>query len=134
MLDILCRLTASSATVGTQGRDPEQHQAELARMSTSSLESAWLEHVAEHGYLKPDRAQHTLSAVGTCVDFFYDDLNLAVFVDGPHHESDAQKQKDAEINRRLDELGYIVVRFGFDTSAWMDVFENNADLFGNKNR
>ena len=130
VLDILCRLTASSATLGTQGRDPEQHQAELARMSTSSLANAWLEHVVEHGYRKPDRAQHSLPAAGTCVDFFYDDLNLAVFVDGPHHDAGRQQLKDTEINRRLDEQGYLVLRFPLDASQWSVIFAANADLFG----
>ncbi|WP_125026443.1 DUF559 domain-containing protein [Ralstonia solanacearum] len=99
-------------------------------MSTSSLEKAWLAYVEEHGYLKPDRAQHSLPAAGVNADFFYDDFNLAVFIDGPHHESDGQRAKDADINKRLEDLGYIVVRFAKEITSWAAVFAANADLFG----
>lgn len=130
LLDILCRLTTASADSGTQGRAPEQQSAELERMSTSSLEKAWLAYVEQHGYLKPDRAQHTLKAAGVNADFFYDDYNLAVFIDGPHHDTDSQKAKDAEANRKLEDLGFIVVRFPKEQDQWPAIFQTNADLFG----
>lgn len=130
MLDILCRLTQASAALGTQGRSPDQQDAELQRMSGSSLEKAWLDHVNEHGYLKPDKAQHTLVDGGANADFFYIDYNLAVFIDGPHHDGEAQKAKDADITQRLEALGYIVVRFPKEQGQWPAIFKANADLFG----
>ena len=130
LLDILCRLTRAHTAQGTQGRAPEQHDAELARTAGSSLEQAWLAHVTDHGYRKPDRGQHMIAAAGTCADFFYDDLHLAVFIDGPHHNAEYQRQKDADINRKLDELGYLVVRFPKEIAAWPDIFKSNMDLFG----
>jgi Lhr-like helicase/very-short-patch-repair endonuclease len=130
LLDILCRLTLASTAQGTQGRAPEQHDAELSRTAGSSLEQAWLAHVNDNGYRKPDRGQHTITAAGTCADFFYDELHLAVFIDGPHHDAEGQKLQDADINRKLDELGYLVVRFPKETAAWPDIFKNNTDLFG----
>lgn len=130
LLDILCRLTKATAQHGSQGRAPEQHSEELARMSTSTLEKAWLAHVEEHGHLKPDRAQHTLSAAGVNADFFYDDFNLAVFIDGPHHDTDAQRTKDAQATRKLEDLGLIVIRFPKETHTWPAIFAANADLFG----
>lgn len=130
VLDILCRLTRSTAELGTQGRAPEQHSDELHRMCTSTLETAWLDHVLAHGYLKPDRAQHTLTAAGVNADFFYDEFNLAVFIDGPHHEQPGQSAKDAEANRKLEDLGFIVVRFPKEQDQWPAIFKANADLFG----
>ena len=50
LLDILCRLTLASTEQGTQGRAPEQHNAELSRTAGSSLEQAWLAHVSDNGY------------------------------------------------------------------------------------
>jgi very-short-patch-repair endonuclease len=102
----------------------------LASTAGSTLEHAWLEHVNEHGYRKPDRGQHTVAGAKACVDFFYDELNLAVFIDGPHHEAEAQRVADAAIDRALDELGYLVVRFTKEQAFWPDLFKNNADLFG----
>lgn len=130
LLDILCRLTQAGTSQATQGRDPEQHNAELARTAGSSLEQSWLAYVAEHGHRKPDRGQRTIAAVPCCADFFYDDLQLAVFIDGPHHETDAQRQQDANINQKLDALGYLVVRFPKEANAWPVIFKNNVDLFG----
>lgn len=130
LLDILCRLTSARARQGTQGRAPQEHDAELSRTAGSSLEQAWLDHVNEHGYRKPDRGQHTIAGANVCADFFYDDLNLAVFIDGPYHETDTQRAADAAIDRALDELGYLVVRFPKEQARWPDIFKNNADLFG----
>ena len=130
LLDLLCRLTTARASQGTQGRAPGQHDAELARTAGSSLEQAWLDHVNAHGYRKPDRGQHTIAAAHCCVDFFYDELNLAVFIDGPHHQSDRQRAADAAIDRALDELGYLVLRFPKERARWPDLFQQNADLFG----
>lgn len=130
LLDILCRLTSASTEQVTQGRAPEQHGAELSRTAGSSLEHAWLTYVSEHGYRKPDHGQHTIAAAGACADFFYTNLHLVVFIDGPHHETPAQQQVDADINRKLEDLGYLVVRFSKETSSWSDIFKRNADLFG----
>lgn len=130
LLDVLCRLTQATVAQGTQGRAPAEHDAQLARTAGSSLEQAWLDHVKEHGYRKPDRGQHVIAAAGCCADFFYDDLNLAVFVDGPHHETETQRARDAAIDRRLDELGVLVVRFPKNKAEWPAIFQRNADLFG----
>jgi Lhr-like helicase/very-short-patch-repair endonuclease len=130
LLDILCRLTAARAHRGTQGRAPQEHDAELARTAGSSLERAWLDHLTDRGYRKPDRGQHPIASARACADFFYDDLNLAVFVDGPHHETETQRAADAAIDRALDEQGFLVVRFPKEQARWPDIFKNNADLFG----
>ncbi|WP_296870655.1 DEAD/DEAH box helicase [Tibeticola sp.] len=130
LLDMLCRLTQARTHQGTQGRAPQEHDAQLARTAGSTIEQAWLDHVAEHGYRKPDRGQHIIAGANACADFFYDDLNLAVFIDGPHHETDTQRAQDAVIDRKLDELGYLVVRFPKETGNWDAIFKNNADLFG----
>ncbi|MCY1379945.1 hypothetical protein D9M69_677140 [compost metagenome] len=71
-----------------------------------------------------------MTAAGVNADFFYDDYNLAVFIDGPHHDTESQVAKDADINRRLEDLGVIVVRFSKDNTSWPAVFAANADLFG----
>jgi very-short-patch-repair endonuclease len=130
VLDILCRLTVSEATLGTHGRAPVQHSAELARTAGSTLEQAWLDYVEQHGHRKPDRGQHLISSAETCADFFYDDYQLVVYIDGPHHEAASQHTKDESINRRLDEQGYIVIRFPKNTSEWPAIFAAHADLFG----
>lgn len=130
ILEILCRLTNGHAKQGTEGRAPEQHSAELARTAGSTLEHAWLNYVEEHGLRKPDRGQYTISSAETCADFFYEDYQLVVFIDGPHHESTVQRAKDESITCRLEELGYIVIRFTKNVDEWPAIFGGHADLFG----
>ncbi len=130
LLDLLCRLAEAEAAQGTQGRAPEQHDAELARTAGSTLEQAWLDYVNAHGYRKPDRGQRAIAAANCRADFFYDDLQLVVFIDGPRHETEAQRRKDVAIDQRLDALGFLVVRFPKETVRWPAIFQNNADLFG----
>jgi superfamily II DNA/RNA helicase/very-short-patch-repair endonuclease len=130
VLDILCRLTTAEAALGTQGRAPEQHSEELARTAGSTLEQAWLDYVEQHSHRKPDRGQHIIASAETCADFFYDDYQLVVYIDGPHHEAASQRTKDESINRRLEEQGYFVVRFPRNTSEWPAIFTAHADLFG----
>ena len=67
-------------------------------------------------------------------DFFYNDYSLAVFIDGPHHDTDSQKAKDAEANRKLEDLGFIVVRFPKEQEQWPAIFAANADLFGSSQK
>jgi len=57
-------------------------------------------------------------------------LNLAIFVDGPHHDRAAQRADDVAVDRRLDDLGYLIVRFPKEQSAWPAIFTAHADLFG----
>lgn len=130
VLDILCRLTGSQARTGARGVRPDEHLEQLSRLSGSPLEQAWLAHVEKFGHRKPDRAQHPIEAAGTRADFFYDDYQLAVFIDGPHHETARRRAQDAEIDRKLENLGCLVVRFPKETGAWPKIFAAHADLFG----
>jgi very-short-patch-repair endonuclease len=130
VLEILCSLTQAQAQLGSQGRTPAQQDGELSRMSMSSLETAWLDCVQAHAYAKPDRAQHFIEAARASADFYYTDYNLVVFIDGPHHDTESQKSRDAEFTRRLEDLGYIVIRFPKETSVWSEIFSTNAHFFG----
>ena len=130
LLEILCQLTRTRSEVGTFDRSPEQHHDQLHRLSGSSLEKKWLEHVEQHGYRRPDEAQHAIERCQTTADFFYADWKAAIFIDGPHHDSDAQSAKDQSINTCLEAAGYYVVRFPKDAESWPALFTAHADLFG----
>ena len=129
-LDILCRLTRSRGEVGTFGRSPEQQAAELGRTSGSSLEQAWLAYVKKNAYRMPDKSQYRIERCETCADYFYEDWKAAIFIDGPHHDSDVQAERDAAISACLDAAGYYVVRFPKERSAWDEIFKAHTSLFG----
>lgn len=84
----------------------------------------------EHGYRLPDEGQHTIERCQTCADYFYEDWKAAVFIDGPHHESERQAGRDAAIDACLEAAGYHLVRFPKERDAWPDIFKAHAGLFG----
>jgi very-short-patch-repair endonuclease len=130
VLDILCRLTRMVGRTGSFGRTAETQKGELERISDSSLEQTWLRYVEEHGYRLPDRGQERIARCNTVADFYYEDWKATIFIDGPHHESPQQAEKDAAISRCLDAAGYYVVRFPKETARWPEIFAAHAGLFG----
>lgn len=129
-LDILCRLTRATGQVGTFGRDPSAQTEELRRISGSSLEQAWLDSIEQNGYLKPDRGQETIERCQTCADFYYVEWKATVYIDGPHHDTKEQREKDLAVTRCLEAAGYYVIRFPKEQSLWPEIFATHADLFG----
>lgn len=130
VIEIACRLTRGEVKRGTGGKAPDQHFDELMRMSNSSLEKAWLTTVLEHRLRLPDKAQWLLDAYNTRPDFIYTDSQVAIYIDGPHHEHDKQKTLDAEITANLRDAGLTVIRFATDQTVWPDVFNRYPDIFG----
>jgi len=129
-LEILCQLTRARGQIGSFGRTPAQQQDELSRLSGSSLEQAWLEHVKTNGYRQPDAGQYRIERCQTSADFFYADWKAAIFIDGPHHKTATQSGKDNNITSCLEAAGYYVVRFPEEIGAWAGLFKAHADLFG----
>ncbi|WP_153146444.1 DEAD/DEAH box helicase [Dechloromonas sp. H13] len=130
VLDILCRLTRAQGRTGTFGRSPEQQAGELARISGSSVEQAWLAYVDQHGHRRPDRGQESIPECNTCADFFYEDWKAAIYVDGPHHDEPVQREQDEAITRALEASGHYVVRFPKEQGRWPEIFAAHAGLFG----
>jgi hypothetical protein len=129
VLDILCQLSHARGEAGSFGRTAEAQLGELERVSGSSLEQAWLNYVREYGYRLPDKGQHTIERCQVSADYFYEDWKAAVFIDGPHHEAEAQADRDAAINACLEAAGYYVVRFPRDDRRWPEVFKAHGGLF-----
>ncbi|AMO54593.1 hypothetical protein GZ77_24715 [Endozoicomonas montiporae] len=127
VVEILCQL------VNAKSQRITPHSDELDRLSGSSLEKAWLEKVRELGLKEPDEAQKTLEAHGTCPDFYYDEYQAAIYIDGPHHENASQKEKDEAITRKLEDAGFIVIRFTKEKNKWLDLFSEHSYLFGEIN-
>jgi very-short-patch-repair endonuclease len=98
--------------------------------SLSSLEQAWLAYVRAHTYHLPDRAQPLIEDQGTRPDFAYTNTLALVYIDGPHHETDQQRQVDHQITERLADAGYTVIRFPKEQDAWPAIFAEHTFVFG----
>ena len=130
MLELLCRLMHSSRkSLEHEGVIGDSYD-ELMKISSSSLEKAWLKFIKLHGYRLPDKAQPLLEAYETRPDFAYTNSQILIYIDGPHHQTEAQKKADETIDRRLEDAGYTVVRFPVDKSSWPDIVDSYAWVFG----
>jgi len=130
VLDLLCRLTRCVGERSRAGQSADDQLAELKRLSVSSLEQAWLDHVKGHGYRLPNRAQPLLSAYGAQADFAYTAIPALIYIDGPHHDTDPQRRLDEAITERLEDAGYTVIRFPVEQGAWPALFAEYAFVFG----
>ena len=130
VLDLLCRLTRATRSEVEGHTSAGDSFDELMNASVSALEREWLRFLKDGGYHLPDRAQPYLEAFGTCPDFAYEDKQTLVYIDGPHHEGNAQKTLDAAITARLEDAGFTVIRFTTDRNAWPEIVTRYAWVFG----
>ena len=128
MLDLLCRLMRATQPVRTEHHGDSLE--ELLNASTSQLEKAWLDFLKERGHRLPDRAQPYLPVYATRPDFGYSSSQTLVYIDGPVHREELRDSADAEIDARLEDAGYTVIRFGPDPSTWQAVLSTFAWVFG----
>jgi len=99
----------AAPTVGTRA----EHLERLERQAGSNLEKQWLAFIEDHGYRLPSHAQRLFAEAGTRPDFFYDgDYGAAIYVDGPHHDYPERQGRDAAQAEAMEDLGYMVIRFG----------------------
>ncbi|MGW5365989.1 DEAD/DEAH box helicase [Actinopolymorpha pittospori] len=127
IVDLLTLLTTARVEIGAGGR-PRGEQAEwLSRLGDSSLEARFIAWLTDTGRRLPDDAQRTLDELRVRPDFIYDlpGNPVALFVDGPHHDTATQQQRDDDAVQRLTDASWFVVRFrhGDDWSAVADRYE-----------
>jgi hypothetical protein len=79
----------------------------------------------------PTHAQKLIEYCNARPDFLYRPDYLAVFVDGPAHDQPEQRQHDAEVDARFDDLGYTVLRLRYDErDRWLALLEAHPSVFG----
>jgi superfamily II DNA/RNA helicase/very-short-patch-repair endonuclease len=130
VLNLLCQLTRCEGKTEKSGKPYEEQFAELMNLSVSSLEKAWLNHLKDLKYNLPDRAQLLLSEYSTRPDFAYSKTQTLIYVDGPDHDKDQQKQLDGQITQKLEDGGFTVVRFPKEQDQWPDVIKKHTFVFG----
>jgi len=106
--------------------------AALRKRCDSKLEQRWLDLIDKQMLRLPDEAQFRVPHLFAQPDFFYRESNTAIFVDGPPHDEADQMREDQEINQRLMEAGYIVVRFHYKED-WAAIVLKHPDVFGVSN-
>ncbi len=130
VVDILRDLLDARVEAGAGGRRRAEHADWLTKLGDSSLESRFITWLQSTGRRLPDDAQRTILDCRARPDFVYDgNIPVAVFIDGPHHDSDTQQQRDREAEARLTDASWFVIRFRYDDD-WATLADQNEWLFG----
>ena len=89
--------------------------------------------VNKGGYRLPDRAQVLMDWAGTRPDFTYDDVRVAVYVDGRHHLYPHRAERDAKADNVLYTRGWTAVRFA-EHDNWPAIVGEHPGTFGKPDR
>ncbi|SEP88162.1 ATP-dependent helicase YprA, contains C-terminal metal-binding DUF1998 domain [Mycobacterium sp. 88mf] len=135
VLDLLRRLASSSVAVGAGGEDRTAQLERLTMACDSELEKKFLDVLDQHGYRLPDDAQQIVTDFYVRPDFAYhtDGMDVAIFIDGPHHDAPHQQEKDEHARMKLeDEAGWLVLRFDYKDAAagWLSTIAEHSGIFG----
>ncbi len=129
--ELLRALLDATLITSAGGREREEQLEHLRGLSNSSLEEAWLEYLVAHHHRLPDDAQVLIEAFDTRPDFVYrSPAQVAVYIDGPHHEVPSRKMIDETTTRALEEAGVVVIRFPKETDRWPGIIARYPDIFG----
>ena len=130
MIELFCRLARGQRKNIEARLSADDSFEELVNASNSSLEQEWLNFLKENDYHLPDRAQPYLQEFSTRPDFAYNDHQTLIYIDGPHHNQQTQKNLDDDITRRLEDAGFTVVRFDTGRPTWQSKMDEYAWVFG----
>ncbi|HZS33450.1 MAG TPA: DEAD/DEAH box helicase [Methylomirabilota bacterium] len=124
---LLLALSRATVTVSPGPRSRAEHLAALRRQAGSALERRWLDELDARGHRLPTHAQPLLD--GTRPDFLYEAEHVAVYVDGPPHDYPERRARDAAQQARLEDAGYLVIRFAAD-GDWAATLARYPNVFG----
>jgi very-short-patch-repair endonuclease len=106
----------------------EQQHDQLLGQAESEIEQIWLQELKHRGLFLPTLAHELVGKCQAKPDFFYQDASLAIYVDG---DEKTRLERDAALAVKLENEGYMVLRFG-EREKWDELFQEYQDLFGGK--
>ncbi|EHB48617.1 DEAD/DEAH box helicase domain protein [Mycolicibacterium rhodesiae JS60] len=133
--ELLQRLSSAAVAVGAGGEERAEQLDRLKKACDSELEKRFLDLLEQHGHRLPDDAQRIVDGYYVRPDFAYHTggMDVAVFIDGPVHDSEHQHQKDEQARMKLeDEAGWLVLRFHHADAdhGWLAAFAAQSEVFG----
>lgn len=132
IFDLLMQLTGATVETAPTPSTRAKHLDRLERQADSTLEKKWLAFLEDHGYRLPTHAQRLIEEAGTRPDFFYDgDYGAAIYIDGPHHDYPERRARDAAQEEAMEDLGYMVIRFGYE-GDWAAIVAQYPYVFGSE--
>lgn len=131
IIDVLISLLSSDLSRSSSEFSRVEHYERLKNLNGSTLEVKWLDYLYNNGYNLPTHAQELIESCHTRPDYIYKDKYVAVFIDGPVHDSPDQLAKDRMITNDLEDTGWHVIRFKY-SEDWKAIISSNANVFGDK--
>ena len=107
----------------------EDQLTRLLNLCQSELERKWVRLVDRMGLKLPSHGQYLVKDCGVRPDFLYEREGVAIFVDGPHHDTPAQQDTDERQQDALEDYGLTVVRF-HHAADWEPLLRRYPSLFG----
>jgi very-short-patch-repair endonuclease len=101
----------------------------LQRLADSDLEREWLRYLDARGHHLPSHAQTLIEVCRTRPDFLYQDRQVAIYIDGPHHAYPERQARDKAQSECMDDQGYTVIRFGI-AEDWGKIIAQFPSVFG----
>src|SRR5262249_58452021 len=83
ILNILLRWTGARVAAAPGPQSRAEHLVQLSRLAGSELERDWLHYVEGHNLCLPSHAQKLIETCKTRPDFFYEENQAAIYIDGP---------------------------------------------------
>jgi superfamily II DNA/RNA helicase/very-short-patch-repair endonuclease len=127
--DSLLELARASVHAAPGSHAPDEHVARLRRLCDSQLEQRFLDLVTEQHLRLPSDAQFLVEGASARPDFMYRDHQVAVYIDGPHHDDRSRAERDADATARLEDLGWTVVRL-HHAEDWPSKLAEYPSVFG----
>lgn len=124
---ILMRLKNAHLQVSATDIPRSELAEKLKKGADSDLERKWIDILLERKKNLPDKPQFFIPDCNTKVDFVYSKNKVAIYVDGPAHDEQTQREKDRLQTELLESKGWTVLRFRYDED-WKDHLD--LDIFG----
>ncbi|MGV0721040.1 DEAD/DEAH box helicase [Mycolicibacterium elephantis] len=133
--ELLQQMSAAIVAVGAGGEERTEQLQRLLNACDSELEKKFLTLLDQYGHRLPDEAQKIVEGYYVRPDFTYhsDGMDVAIFIDGPVHDTVHQSEKDKQARMKLeDEAGWLVLRFHHADAmnGWLKTIAENPGIFG----
>lgn len=127
--DILLSFASARVMIAPTEVPRAVHYESLTRQAGSELEKEWLKFIYNNDYRLPSNAQKLIESCKTRPDFFYEDYQVAIYIDGPHHSYPERMERDQVQSECMEDKGYMVIRFDYD-DKWIDIIKKYPNIFG----
>ncbi|RJQ26589.1 DEAD/DEAH box helicase [Candidatus Parcubacteria bacterium] len=129
--DILLEMTKTKVIAAPASRPRAEHLEHLLKQVGSGLERDWLMYLEQYNLRLPSNAQMLIQTCITRPDFFYEEYQAAVYIDGPPHDYPDRQERDAAQTESMEDRGYTVVRFNYQEN-WDEIIDKYPYIFGRK--